>query len=103
MIVVSVNFMLSNTVFVHTHYTPDGRAVSHSHPYLPSGDGSHSHSQHSLDQIQSFNLASASFNTSAPMVLDYVCGKGMAIEPQAVQHACIAIITGYPLRAPPCA
>lgn len=49
MIVVSVNFMLSNTVFVHTHYTPDGRAVSHSHPYLPSGDGSHSHSQHSLD------------------------------------------------------
>ena len=34
---VFVNFVFSNTVFMHSHISDDGRTVTHSHPYMPSG------------------------------------------------------------------
>lgn len=53
-----VNFMFSNTVFIHTHTTDSGRVVAHSHPYLPSSH--HNHSTQGLDLISVLNLYAAS-------------------------------------------
>lgn len=58
-----VNFMFSNTVFIHSHTTDDGRTVTHSHPYLPSSH--HSHNAQSLSLISLLNLTAASSETTS--------------------------------------
>lgn len=63
MVCVFVNFVFSNTVFIHTHACIDGHSVTHSHPYLPSSH--HSHSALSLDQIAGFNAAASAIEGSA--------------------------------------
>lgn len=57
-----VNFMFSNTVFIHSHTTDDGRTVTHSHPYLPSSH--HSHNAQSISLISLLNLTAASAVTT---------------------------------------
>ncbi|MDE5642556.1 MAG: hypothetical protein K2F74_04755 [Muribaculaceae bacterium] len=58
MLLVFVNFMFSNTVFIHSHHLAGGRTVTHSHPFQPSSH--HSHSQQSLDLISSLNCTAGS-------------------------------------------
>ena len=65
---VFVNFMFSNAIFTHVHKGVDGRAVTHSHPYLPSG--THSHTAHSLDLVAGFNLAATTAQSVAGFALD---------------------------------
>lgn len=52
-----------NTAFVHTHLMSDGSAVSHSHPYLPSSQ--HSHSAASFLSIAQFNTTAATMEGTA--------------------------------------
>lgn len=61
-IIVFVNFMFSNTIFMHSHTGADGKTVTHSHPYLPTSG--HQHSAQSLNLISIFNASAASANVS---------------------------------------
>lgn len=81
MMAMFVNFMFSNAVFMHVHKTADGTLVAHSHPYLPSGN--HSHTSSSLDHIANFNAAASSFDAVAQ------------IAPAAPQYHLTAIIGDY--------
>ena len=65
-LVMFVNFMFMNTVFMHSHHGIDGRMVTHSHPYVPSS--SHTHSALSLDQIAGFNLSASSAQASSVLI-----------------------------------
>lgn len=99
MVCVFVNFVFSNTVFMHTHACIDGHSVTHSHPYLPTSH--HSHSAQSLDQIASFNAAAAamegSMATAAPAP-----GHHLIVTAAGIVSP---IVTGTPtsaaLRGPP--
>ena len=62
MIVLFVNFMFANTIFMHMHKDVAGHSILHSHPYLP--NSSHSHTSNSLDLINAFN--SAAISTDVP-------------------------------------
>lgn len=53
-----VNFVFSNTLYIHVHDRADGGKIVHSHPYLPGQ--SHNHSATDLDHILSFNSDAAS-------------------------------------------
>lgn len=75
---VFVNFVFANTVFVHTHTGLDGRAVTHSHPYLPSSG--HTHSAASLSLIAAFNAAAAAF-------------EGSYVTPMFVHDACFGCVS----------
>lgn len=63
LVAVFVNFAFSNTVFLHTHYGLSGRAVTHSHPFLPSGN--HGHTGQAFDLVAVFNAVAASAETAA--------------------------------------
>ena len=56
-----VNFVFSNTIFVHTH-TDGDHSYTHSHPYLPSSG--HSHSQNALNLIAGFNATATAFQST---------------------------------------
>lgn len=67
MILLFVNFMFANTIFVHTHRISDSRVVFHSHPY--SASSQHTHSESDLSLISAFNAATTSAEAvdSAPV------------------------------------
>lgn len=66
--VMFVNFMFSNIIFLHSHRSAGTKGVvTHSHPYSPSS--SHSHSQGSLDLVAGFNTAAGAMQGSAPAAL----------------------------------
>lgn len=67
LLVVFVNFMFSNSVFMHLHKDASGHSFLHSHPYLPKT--AHSHSSQSLDLVNAFNVAASSAQCAdAPML-----------------------------------
>ncbi len=67
LIAVFMNFMFMNSAFMHLHTLPDGTKITHSHPYIPSAQ--HSHSGNSLSLISSFNSAAFSFQGVNPFML----------------------------------
>lgn len=94
-----VNFVLSNSVFMHTHVGADGHRITHSHPYMPSGQ--HSHQAAQFDQIAGFNAAAAAFDVpAAPAAVPYrtatVCTAGLT-----VLHEATAGVASCALRGPP--
>lgn len=96
---VFVNFMFSNAIFTHVHKGVDGRSVTHSHPYLPSG--SHGHTALSLDLVAAFNTASVSAMAeesaweSAPVHIYSL------ISTDIVSFAVVSFVSAYSLRGPP--
>ena len=62
MMAVFVNFVFSNSVFMHTHKDGTYGSVTHSHPYLPLS--THGHTHGSFDQIAGFNAAAAAFQAA---------------------------------------
>lgn len=100
LIALLVNFVFANTVFVHTHISDSGRQVTHSHPYLPGG---HSHTQTSLDQIGSFNLAASAFQSVAPAPAPEIWCRVCAIVGETVSSPVVGYTGHAPLRGPPAA
>ena len=99
MIAVFVNFMFANTVFTHLHTLPDGTKVTHSHPYIPAGQ--HSHSANSLSLISSFNSAVISFQGVAPFMLAVFASAFLG---GSLYRICLIESTSnrlFLLRAPP--
>ncbi|MDE5649692.1 MAG: hypothetical protein K2I35_01575, partial [Duncaniella sp.] len=66
LLLVFVNFMFSNTVFIHYHLLSEGGTVAHSHPYKSSSQ--HTHSTKELNLISSLNCAAASADTASPVL-----------------------------------
>lgn len=62
-LVVFVNFVFSNVSYMHTHTLGDGSQVTHSHPYVPSSQHSHSSSQ--AGSITQANNIAAGFDAPA--------------------------------------
>lgn len=65
--VMFVNFVFSNSVFMHVHQGVDGRAVAHSHPYLPSSH--HGHSSQMLELISGFNASASAVDAGSILEL----------------------------------
>ncbi len=61
-LVVFVNLVFSNATFMHTHTLDDGSQVTHSHPYVPSSQ--HSHSGSHAGSIAQANNMAAGFELS---------------------------------------
>mgnify|MGYP001054495653 CR=1 FL=1 len=96
---VFVNFVFSNTVFMHSHITDNGRTVTHSHPYMPSGH--HAHSSVSLDLVAQFNASASSMESASAIVVDdaYVsCHEIVCRDIESFSFACVG---AYSLRGPP--
>ncbi|MDE6860278.1 MAG: hypothetical protein K2J65_07695 [Duncaniella sp.] len=64
LLLVFVNFMFSNMVFIHYHLHSEGGTVAHSHPYKSSSQ--HTHSTKELNLISSFNCTATSADTASP-------------------------------------
>lgn len=94
-----VNFVMANTVFLHTHTSFDGHVVAHSHPYIP-GAG-HSHSGAAMESISGFNTAADTMEPTAALSIPsapsswatlYIgCATGLSSITRATS----------PLRGPP--
>ncbi|GFI39023.1 hypothetical protein IMSAG025_00160 [Muribaculaceae bacterium] len=96
---VFVNFMFSNAIFTHVHKGVDGRAVTHSHPYLPSG--THSHTAHSLDLVAGFNLAAITAQSVAGFALDIPDVSFSLVSACVIVAKCRHEAALYLLRGPP--
>ncbi len=101
-LVLFVNFMFSNIVFMHTHEDAEGRTIVHSHPYTHATG--HTHSAQSYSQISGFNIAASSAQASGIYELDTPC-------PVITSGYAPSVLSGVPnsgcnvlsLRAPPVA
>lgn len=74
MVVVFAMFICGNTFFIHTHYSDDGRKITHSHPYLPGQ--SHHHTANALQCIANANATAQSMLSSRIQTIDcaeYLC------------------------------
>ncbi|MDE6383848.1 MAG: hypothetical protein K2J17_07870 [Paramuribaculum sp.] len=98
LMVLLVNFVFANTVFIHTHMSATGCPVTHSHPYLPGG---HSHTQSSMDQIGSFNLAASAFQGAVSIEAPVAHEERSAITDEAVCPSAVGYTGHAPLRGPP--
>lgn len=49
--------LVNNTIFIHTHILPDGRAIQHAHPFNLSGEKSGSQPQHTHTSKEYFLLS----------------------------------------------
>lgn len=95
-----LNFVFSNTVFLHTHHGLDGRPYTHSHPYLPSG-ADHGHTSASLDQIAAFN-ASATSMVGSETVMSAICtAKCVTLTQHVNESNENAVKADIPKRGPP--
>lgn len=88
-----------NTVFVHTHHFADGHTVSHSHPYVPSSN--HSHSALSLMSIAQFNAAAASMEGTSGLLTGYDETFKVEIECEKRESTVSIHISGEAKRGPP--
>ncbi|MDE6098179.1 MAG: hypothetical protein K2G24_04765 [Muribaculaceae bacterium] len=98
-LVLFVNFMFSNTVFVHSHHTDDGRRITHSHPYLPSSH--HSHSAQSLSLISLMNISAASAEAACPIVHTALTQLCVTMECHCSTYARMAELPCENPRGPP--
>lgn len=94
-----VNFMFSNAIFTHVHKGIDGRPVTHSHPYLPSG--THGHTAHSLDLISAFNAASIAAAAVHEISVPDPEVFSSLIYVDVTTFAVVNHIPAYSLRGPP--
>lgn len=94
-----VNFVFSNSVFIHSHVAADGRLVTHSHPYIPTAG--HGHSAMQLDQIASFNASAASVNVVADTAVPTPEGEVAFINTDYSSAAISHIAAAGALRGPP--
>lgn len=62
-----VNFMFSNTMFMHVHKDADGQPVTHSHPYIPSSG--HTHNGNSVNLISGFNISALTAFSSITLIV----------------------------------
>lgn len=97
-----LNFVFSNTVFLHTHHGLDGRTVSHSHPYLPSAPD-HGHSAMSLDNIAALNASVASMEGSESFMPEQYTAKCTIILVEADESITDASKADIAQRGPPAA
>lgn len=96
-----VNFVFSNTVFMHTHVGADGHPITHSHPYFPSA--AHGHSALQFDQIAGFNACAAAMELTSVADLAAPTGPMTFIAPSPAGHTAVGISLSPGLRAPPAA
>ncbi len=96
-----VNFVFSNTVFMHTHVASDGRLVTHSHPYMPSAG--HGHSAMQFDQIAGFNASAAAMEVSGIISVLPDLENVLFIDQDYSLDIVRGITAAYALRAPPAA
>jgi hypothetical protein len=100
LVVLYVSFYIGNTCFLHTHHFPT-YSITHSHPFLPSSDGSpqHTHSQAAFELIAQVN--SIAFDLTPFFVLSLAL-TSFAVLDQLYQPLAIIRATAVTsLRAPP--
>lgn len=100
LIVLFVSYYVGGTAFTHTHHY-DTYSVTHSHPFLPGGDGlpHHTHSSTAFSTIETLNeivIDICRFFAWAPgwlllAVFVYLFRRGVVRRPEAESR----------LRAPP--
>lgn len=98
-ILVFVNFMFSNVIFTHVHKCIDGRTITHSHPYIPSG--SHGHTAQSLDMIAAFNAASDTAMATQPVSVPARAISYSIVHTDVISFVATNHVTAYSLRGPP--
>lgn len=94
-----VNFMFSNAIFTHVHKGIDGRSVTHSHPYLPSGN--HGHTAHSLDIVAAFNAASITAKASQSVSELTPAVHCSLVYTDVISFIAASHVAAYSLRGPP--
>lgn len=99
LLLVFVNFMFSNTVFVHYHLLSEGKIVAHSHPYNPSSH--HTHTAKALDLIASLNLAAASADPTIPTPAPTIAQQCAVIENHYTDATTCDAHCSATLRGPP--
>lgn len=99
MLLVFVNFMFSNVVFIHTHQLDSGGSVTHSHPCLPSSP--HNHSAQNLNLISAFNLAAASADTAPVLNAQFSVSSYATLIFHLTESHTSVLTSGNGLRSPP--
>ncbi|RXE73989.1 hypothetical protein ED551_05655 [Muribaculaceae bacterium Isolate-013 (NCI)] len=99
LLLVFVNFMFSNALFIHSHHLAGGRTVTHSHPYLPSSH--HTHTSQSIDLISAFNCAASAADAAASPTLSAPHQCVVVMEPPRELSLTCAVTPTARLRGPP--
>ncbi|MDE6288027.1 MAG: hypothetical protein K2M00_04495 [Muribaculaceae bacterium] len=100
LLLVFVNFMFANVVFMHTHSLDNGASITHSHPYLPSSQ--HSHSGAALDNIAAMNAAALTVRASLPASCQFISDNAfISIDFTFCREAACSHSLLSCLRAPP--
>lgn len=92
-----VTFIGGNTLCVHTHVGPKG-IVTHSHPYLPSSQHSHTASQ--FDSLAAVNSLSFD-NSDAPAAIAGASPAVCRLEAPSVQLTWNTVFAATPDRRGP--
>ena len=95
---VFVNFVFSNTVFMHTH-SDGNQSYTHSHPYLPSSG--HTHSQNAVSLIAGFNAVAAAFQSATPLIIQQPTVPSSTVDIIYCPLVCRGTIISLALRGPP--
>lgn len=98
MLAVFVNFVFSNTVFLHSHHIGHD-IVTHSHPYLPSSH--HGHTQQALDLISAFNAAVNAFDAESDAFVTAPTSFSYSFNNAPVNATRQGAAVYLALRAPP--
>lgn len=96
--IVFVNFVFSNTVFIHTHFEGN-HSYTHSHPYLPSSN--HSHSQNVLNLIAGFNAVAAAFQGVTSLNIQQPVTPTSTVDYIFITEISRGSVLSLALRGPP--
>lgn len=97
-----MNFVFSNTVFIHMHHTANGRLVTHSHPFTPTGMP-HTHSENSFDTIAALNVGASTMKTGDRVCLNICQTCYIIFIPYYYESIFKAHLIGFTRRGPPIA
>lgn len=99
MVCLFVNFVMANSVFMHTHICVDGSRVTHSHPYMPGT--CHTHTSQALTAIGAFNAAAAGMESSSGQMGADAPAEWHRVYGCAVPHVCAVVLKAAGERGPP--
>ena len=99
MIAIFAIFFCGNTAFIHSHII-QGHRITHSHPYAPGPE--HTHSAEAIQFIAQANMTAASMDAAAPILVENLEPRFLRIvEIQVQAQARVTDSRDNLLRGPP--
>lgn len=99
LLVMFVNFMFSNTIFMHVHKDVNGNPITHSHPYIP--NSGHTHTGNTINLLSGMNMSALTAVSSASPMLSTPETVLFKLISVSVTYACDNFISTFSLRGPP--